>query len=156
MPSQKGLDIQVSRHTRIQISNLYFQDHGTVPPLLENTEQYICPHCPNIYTDKKSFNAHMRYKHLNPPRKYIKSQDQFQCPYCEKTYQVNKALRDHIIMKHEKSASHHCNICNGKFPSAIKFRDHMKKVCEKMSCVEPKTFVYICRYTLYPKDLDSF
>ena len=116
----------------------YFQDHGTVPPLLENTEQYICPHCPNIYTDKKSFNAHMRYKHLNPPRKYIKSQDQFQCPYCEKTYQVNKALRDHIIMKHEKSASHHCNICNGKFPSAIKFRDHMKKVriCERMSCVE--------------------
>merc|ERR1712129_618754 len=82
------------------------------------------------------------------PRKYVKSQDQFQCPYCEKTYQVNKALRDHIIMKHEKSASHHCNICNGKFPSAIKFRDHMKKVrvCERMSCVESKIIVYICRY----------
>ena len=37
-------------------------------------------------------------------------------------------------MKHEKSASHHCNICNGKFPSAIKFRDHMKKVHTKVTC----------------------
>ena len=43
-------------------------------------------------------------------------------------------FRDHIIMKHEKSASHHCNICNGKFPSAIKFRDHMKKVHTKVTC----------------------
>ena len=37
-------------------------------------------------------------------------------------------------MKHEKSVSHHCNICNGKFPSAIKFRDHMKKVHTKVTC----------------------
>ena len=31
----------------------YFRDHGAVPPMLENQEQFMCSHCPNIYTNKR-------------------------------------------------------------------------------------------------------
>ena len=67
-----GLDYKTER----ALLKHYFKDHGTLPSLLENTKKYICSQCPNIYTKKTSFDAHMRSKHSNAPRRYIKSQYQ--------------------------------------------------------------------------------
>ena len=78
----------------------YFRDHGSVPPMLENKEQFMCSQCPNIYTNKRSLAAHVKYKHSNTGQvKIAKSQTQVECQYCKKHYSGIVALRNHIILK---------------------------------------------------------
>ena len=123
-----GLDYKTER----ALLKHYFKDHGTVPELLESTKKYICSQCPNIYTKKTSFDAHMRTKHSDAPKKYVKSQYQALCPYCDKKFVANVALSNHIILKHENSAQYQCEICRGKYPSENKLRVHIDNVHVKV------------------------
>ena len=109
MSLDTGHDFRTAR----MLMKHYLQNHGTVPPLLENMKKYFCSNCPNVYTTKESFKSHVRHMHSNKPKKYERSKIRFQCPYCEKTYCGSKPLQDHIVLKHEKSPKYHCEICQG-------------------------------------------
>ena len=94
-----GLDYKTER----ALLKHYFKDHGTVPSVLENTKKYICSQCPNIYTKKTSFDAHMRTKHTDTPKKYVKSQFQALCPYCEKKFVTNRRTNGSLRKPFHKS-----------------------------------------------------
>ena len=89
----------------------YFRDHGAIPPMLENKEQFMCSLCPNIYTNKRSLASHVKYKHSEIPNISPKKQAQVECPHCKKTYSGNVALKNHIILKHDRNAQHRCDLC---------------------------------------------
>ena len=109
MSLDTGHDFRTAR----MLMKHYLQNHGTVPPLLENMKKYFCSNCPNVYTTKESFKSHVKHMHSNKPKKYERSKIRFQCPYCEKTYCGSKPLQDHIVLKHEKSPKYQCEICQG-------------------------------------------
>ena len=67
-------------------------------------------------------------------KKYVKPKVRHQCPYCDKTYCGQKPLQDHIILKHEKAPKYQCDICQGRYPSDVIFREHMKRVHAKVTC----------------------
>ena len=127
MSLDTGHDFRTAR----MLMKHYLQNHGTVPPLLENMKKYFCSNCPNVYTTKESFKSHVKHMHSNKPKKYERSKIRFQCPYCEKTYCGSKPLQDHIVLKHEKSPKFQCEICQGRYPSEVIFREHMKRVHAK-------------------------
>ena len=127
----------------------YLQNHGTVPPLLENMKKYFCSNCPNVYTTKESFKSHVKHMHSNKPKKYERSKIRFQCPYCEKTYCGSKPLQDHIVLKHEKSPKFQCEICQGRYPSEVIFREHMKRVHAKGQMISKCPFGVIV-WTIIP------
>ena len=131
MSLDTGHDFRTAR----MLMKHYLQNHGTVPPLLENMKKYFCSNCPNVYTTKESFKSHVKHMHSNKPKKYERSKIRFQCPYCEKTYCGSKPLQDHIVLKHEKSPKFQCEICQGNL-----LRDIDNKTVRR----EEFQFVSIC------------
>ena len=95
MSLDTGHDFRTAR----MLMKHYLQNHGTVPPLLENMKKYFCSNCPNVYTTKESFKSHVKHMHSNKPKKYERSKIRFQCPYCEKTYCGSKPLQVKMFLK---------------------------------------------------------
>ena len=152
MSLDTGHDFRTAR----MLMKHYLQNHGTVPPLLENMKKYFCSNCPNVYTTKESFKSHVKHMHSNKPKKYERSKIRFQCPYCEKTYCGSKPLQDHIVLKHEKSPKFQCEICQGRYPSEVIFREHMKRVHAKGQIISKCPFGVIVWTKIPTKFIPGF
>ena len=97
-------------------------DHGSFPPMFENTPKFICSHCSHIESSH-------HYAQSGNPKK-IGHKILVQYSFCIKTYKKNQRQINHVIVQHENSAKYDCGLCHQK----ELLKDQMRQVHTKVIC----------------------
>ena len=94
------LDAKLNKKCQVNLKKLIFPEGVQtviVPNMYRKIKQNYCEDCDYTYTDKSSFNKHLRAKHKDK----VASME-FQCKQCDRGFMKKHHLQTHISMVHNK------------------------------------------------------
>ena len=94
------LNAKLNKKCQVNLKKLIFPEGVQtviVPNMYRKIKQNYCEDCDYTYTDKSSFNKHLRAKHKDK----VASME-FQCKQCDRGFMKKHHLQTHISMVHNK------------------------------------------------------
>lgn len=73
----------------------------------ENSENYKCSRCPEVFTSWQARNNHLVNSHITKKRN--------KCPYCQETFKEYLEKLRHMKNVHDKTVEYKCNLCGATF-----------------------------------------